>query len=85
MTDNQILRYMHTMKDLASKCNLLQRHVAMAIKNGKIISKPQINDFRPYVFSQFMGTIHAELHAIRSVLGKNEYCILQPCKKRKEE
>jgi hypothetical protein len=77
MPSLRILNHINNIKDEAYKSPLLQKHVAIAIKNSKVISKPKINDMRPYVFGHFSGTQHAEAGCISTLLGQNQYYILR--------
>lgn len=68
MSRLKILNHINNIKDLAYKSPLNQKHVAIAIKNSKIISNPKINDIKPYSFGYFSGTCHAEINCISSFI-----------------
>ena len=85
MTNLQVLRHINNIKEVALRSPLLHKHSSVAIKHGKIISRPEINDFKPYTFGCFSGTRHAEISCISSILGKYQYYILpEYCKKRNQ-
>jgi len=79
MPNSKICGYANMLSSYINKSPVKQKHTAVAIRNGKIISNIGINHFRTHVFNRYGNTIHAEVDAIRNIVNrfcKKKYCIL---------